>query len=103
MTEPKPIEGVSASEKPAPTRPPRPETPSRPDEAKPVESTKDGAAPAAEPSGDARPYRVVLDPETSRIYTEIINPRTGDVLLRIPPGYSQRDEPADISSREIEL
>lgn len=103
MTEPKPIDGVSASEKIAATRPPRPEAPLRPDEAKPAEAAKEGSASAAEPSSEARPYRVVLDPETSRIFTEVINPHTGEVILRIPPGYSVRDEPADTSSKEIEL
>lgn len=103
MTDTKPIEGVSASEKAAATRQHRPEAPARADEAKPVEAAKEAAASVNEPSNDVRPYRVVLDPETRRIFTEVIDPRTGDVLLRIPPGYIQPDDPADISSKEIEL
>jgi hypothetical protein len=103
MSDPKPIEAVSASEKAVSARPPRPEVPHRQEEAKPAEAAKEGAASAAEPSSEVRPYRVVLDPETTRIFTEVINPHTGEVILRIPPGYSPREEPADISSKEIEL
>lgn len=32
-----------------------------------------------------RPYRVTLDPETSRLTTEVVDTQTGEVLLRIPP------------------
>ncbi|PWC37801.1 flagellar protein FlaG [Azospirillum sp. TSO35-2] len=34
-----------------------------------------------------QPYRVNLDPDTRRLYTEVLDTATGDVIMRIPAGY----------------
>lgn len=63
-------------------------------------------APPVEPSPAYRPYRVMLDPETQRLYTEVIDKQTGDVLLRIPPAYVPPEEELDGAAterREVEL
>jgi len=37
------------------------------------------------PSADTPPpYRVDIDPDTRRLFTEVLHPRTGAVILRIP-------------------
>lgn len=65
------------------------------------------AASASEPSPAFRPYRVLLDPETRRLFTEVIDTRTGNVLLRIPPGYVPPEDGAGDAGgsgrREVEL
>lgn len=62
-----------ARESQAPDREPAPEEP--------------GRSPVAEPARKEAiaPYRVTLDPETSRLTTEVLDTETGRVLLRIPP------------------
>lgn len=39
------------------------------------------------PAEPVRPYRVTLDPGTRQLYTEVLDRRTGEVVLRIPPRY----------------
>lgn len=52
-----------------------------------VERTARPEAAEAEPKHAARPYRVNLDPDTQRIYTEVLDTATGEVIMRIPAGY----------------
>lgn len=52
-----------------------------------VERTAKPEAAEAEPKHAARPYRVNLDPDTQRIYTEVLDTATGEVIMRIPAGY----------------
>lgn len=41
------------------------------------------------PSGDdIKPFRVKLDPDTRRIYTEVLDTDTGAVIMRIPASYA---------------
>ncbi|MFC7335252.1 hypothetical protein [Rhodocista pekingensis] len=108
MSERKPVEGVSASEAATKMRlPERVVTEARTREAR-EEKPPEPPPPPIEPSPSYRPYRVQLDPETSRLFTEVIDPRTGHVLLRIPPSYVPSDEtsePPDARAvrKEIEL
>lgn len=107
MSEKKSVEGISSSESATRMRLPEPAiVTNRTLEAR----EKDPPAPAPppiEPSPAFRPYRVLLDPETRRLFTEVIDTRTGNVLLRIPPGYASPEEKAadaGITPRqEIEL
>lgn len=106
MSEQKSVEAVSSSESSARLR--------LSEAASSTTRTQDGppsepvaTAPPVEPSPAFRPYRVLLDPETRRLVTEVIDTRTGNVLLRIPPGYVSADEIADaggmVQRREVEL
>ncbi len=61
----KPVSGPARKREPAPT--------SRAD-----------AAPAAE-AAPADNARLSYDRETNRVYVEILDPRTGEVILRLPP------------------
>jgi len=107
MTDRKPVEGVGPAE--AATRPriaERVVTEARTREAR-EEQPPDPPPPPIEPSPAFRPYRVQLDPETSRLFTEVLDPRTGSVILRIPPGYAPSEEAesrdADPGKREVKL
>lgn len=92
MSERKTVEGVAAAEAATKMRlPERVTTESRTREAR-EENPPEPPPPPVEPSPSYRPYRVQLDPETSRLFTEVIDPRTGHVLLRIPPSYVPPDE-----------
>lgn len=53
-------------------------------EAPPEEPARTPVAESARKE-EIRPYRVSLDPETSRLTTEVVDTETGRVLLRIPP------------------
>ncbi len=104
MREAKPIEPVSGSDPSRLYRLVRVEPLARADEARGADTAREEPAAAPpEPSSERRPYRVVLDRQTQRIFIEVIDPRTGDILLRIPPGYALQEEPADSPSREIKL
>ncbi|MGQ9369347.1 hypothetical protein [Azospirillum sp. ST 5-10] len=39
-----------------------------------------------------QPYRVNLEGGTGRMYTEVLDTATGDVIMRIPAGYRSPDE-----------
>ncbi len=52
-----------------------------------VEGAEKGQRAAFPPRAEIQPYRVQLDPGTSRIYTEVLNTETGEVIMRIPPTY----------------
>ncbi|MFM2045419.1 MAG: hypothetical protein RLY86_3995 [Pseudomonadota bacterium] len=90
MSERKPVEGVQPAEGPPLLRPPERAAV----EARARAIREEGEPqpppppPPVEPSPAYRPYRVQLDPETSRLFTDVLDPRTGGVLLRIPPGYA---------------
>ncbi|MBP2308114.1 hypothetical protein GBZ48_11685 [Azospirillum melinis] len=70
--------------------------------AKPVEAAERaqqaaGKADASEAEAKhaARPYRVNLDPDTRRLYTEVLDTATGEVIMRIPAGYGAETDAAD--------
>lgn len=108
MSERKSVEGVTAAEPAArPRVAERVVTETRTREAR-EEQEPDPPPPPIEPSLAYRPYRVQLDPETSRLFTEVLDPRTGGVLLRIPPGYSPSESAEQtgerlIGEREVKL
>ncbi|PWC81295.1 hypothetical protein TSH100_27395 [Azospirillum sp. TSH100] len=43
----------------------------------------------------SRPYRVTLAPGSSRLYTEVLDTATGEVIMRIPAGYGSETDAAD--------
>ncbi|MBK1840860.1 hypothetical protein JHL17_25995 [Azospirillum sp. YIM B02556] len=49
----------------------------------------------AEAKHATRPYRVNLDPDTRRLYTEVLDTATGEVIMRIPAGYGAETDAAD--------
>ncbi|MFV3076833.1 hypothetical protein [Niveispirillum fermenti] len=109
MSDPKAIEPVSGPDA-ARRRPAEPMVPIvRSSEKREREAPEPPPAPVSvpEPSPAFRPYRVMLDPETRRLFTEVIDTRTGNVLLRIPPGYVPSEEGAGDAGtsgrREVEL
>lgn len=106
MTEPKSVEGVGKSETTARARASEPYIHVRRQEELQARPDAEAVSPLVEPSAAFRPYRVMLDPETRRLFTEVIDTRTGNVLLRIPPGYRPAED-ADATDtsqrREIEL
>lgn len=57
----------------------------KPDEV--VEATARGDAKEAPRDPAVQPYRVNLDPTTRRLYTEVLDTVTGEVIMRIPAGY----------------
>lgn len=66
--------------------------------AKPTEVVEEARAPA-ESDNRSRPdpippYRVNLDPGTGRLSTEVLDTHTGEVILRIPPAYTDPVEDA---------
>ncbi|PGH58539.1 hypothetical protein CRT60_05140 [Azospirillum palustre] len=71
--------------------------------AKPVEAVERAQKTAAaktdaadaEAKHAARPYRVNLDPDTRRLYTEVLDTATGEVIMRIPAGYGAETDAAD--------
>ncbi|CBS91048.1 hypothetical protein [Azospirillum lipoferum] len=60
-----------------------------------VERSAKTDAAEAEPKHAVRPYRVNLDPGTSRLYTEVLDTATGDVIMRIPASYGAETDAAD--------
>ena len=60
-----------------------------------VERTAKSDAAEAEPKHAVRPYRVNLDPGTSRLYTEVLDTATGEVIMRIPAKYGAETDAAD--------
>lgn len=60
-----------------------------------VERTAKTDAAEAEPKHAVRPYRVNLDPGTSRLYTEVLDTATGEVIMRIPAKYGAETDAAD--------
>lgn len=60
---------------------------------------------AEERKATVQPYRVNLDPDTRRLYTEVLDTETGDVIMRIPASYADPDpaepEPAKDPSGEV--
>lgn len=106
MSEKKPVEGISSSESATRMRLPEPAIlTNRTHEAR-EKDPPEPSPPPIEPSPAFRPYRVLLDPETRRLFTEVIDTRTGNVLLRIPQGYAFNDDKAngtDAPRQEIEL
>jgi len=60
-----------------------------------VERTAKADASEAEAKHAARPYRVNLDPDTRRLYTEVLDTATGEVIMRIPAGYGAETVAAD--------
>lgn len=110
MSDQKPVEAVSSSESAARRRVAEPVPPM--DRVADREADKNvkvppvAVKPPVEPSPAFRPYRVLLDPETQRLFTEVLDTSTGDVLLRIPAGYVPPDDEADEvgpERREVEL
>jgi hypothetical protein len=57
----------------------------RPEEREADAAARPSAGPV--PPEPVRPYRVTLDPGTRQLYTEVLDRRTGEVVLRIPPRY----------------
>ncbi len=43
---------------------------------------------AEERKASVQPYRVNLDPDTRRLYTEVLDTETGAVIMRIPASYT---------------
>ncbi|WP_042690052.1 hypothetical protein [Azospirillum sp. B506] len=43
----------------------------------------------------SQPYRVTLAPGSSRLYTEVLDTTTGEVIMRIPAGYGAETDAAD--------
>ncbi len=68
----KPVSGPARKREPAPT--------SRADAAPAAE-----AAPVAAEAAPGDNARLSYDRETNRVYVEILDPRTGEVILRLPP------------------
>lgn len=66
-----------------------------------VEQTakSDGAEDARKDTSSAQPYRVKLDPDTRRLYTEVLDTETGDIIMRIPAGYP---DPAELTPNDAE-
>ncbi|MBY6265049.1 hypothetical protein EI613_24470 [Azospirillum sp. 412522] len=60
-----------------------------------VERTAKTDASEAEAKHATRPYRVNLDPDTRRLYTEVLDTATGEVIMRIPAGYGAETDAAD--------
>lgn len=60
-----------------------------------VERTAKTDAAEAEPKHATRPYRVNLDPDTRRLYTEVLDTATGEVIMRIPAKYGAETDAAD--------
>ena len=60
-----------------------------------VERTAKTDAAEAETKRATRPYRVNLDPGTCRLYTEVLDTATGEVIMRIPAGYGSETDAAD--------
>lgn len=60
-----------------------------------VERTAKTDAAEAEAKRATRPYRVNLDPDTRRLYTEVLDTATGEVIMRIPAGYGAETDAAD--------
>jgi len=60
---------------------------------------------AEERKATVQPYRVNLDPDTRRLYTEVLDTETGDVIMRIPARYADPEpveaEPAKDPSEEV--
>lgn len=60
---------------------------------------------AEERKATVQPYRVNLDPDTRRLYTEVLDTETGDVIMRIPASYADPEpaepEPAKDPSGEV--
>lgn len=109
MSERKPVEAVSAaSQANAPRVAERVVAEARTREAREEREPDPPPAPV-EPSPAFRPYRVQLDPETSRLFTEVVDQRTGQVITRIPAGYkATTDEDGDgpggrTPAREVKL
>jgi hypothetical protein len=65
------------------------------DPAKVVENAAKAEAPTIPPQEQIQPYRVQLDPDTHRLYTEVLDTSSGDVIMRIPPNYAGPADPAD--------
>jgi uncharacterized FlaG/YvyC family protein len=60
-----------------------------------VERTAKTDAAETEPKHAVRPYRVNLDPDTRRLYTEVLDTATGDVIMRIPASYGAETDADD--------
>lgn len=60
-----------------------------------VERTAKAEPSDVEAKHAARPYRVNLDPDTRRLYTEVLDTATGEVIMRIPAGYGAETDAAD--------
>lgn len=110
MSDRKQIEAISSVEQAAARRLPEPVPPM--DRAADREADRNvkvppvAVKPPVEPSPAFRPYRVLLDPETQRLFTEVLDTSTGDVLLRIPAGYVPPEEETAAEAgqrREVEL
>ncbi|KAA0595850.1 hypothetical protein J2848_002938 [Azospirillum lipoferum] len=56
---------------------------------------KSDAAEAEAKRHASQPYRVTLAPGTSRLYTEVLDTATGEVIMRIPAGYGSETDAAD--------
>ncbi len=52
-----------------------------------VEATAKSDRTAPSQRDAIQPYRVHLDPATRRLYTDVIDMETGEVIMRIPPTY----------------
>lgn len=57
-----------------------------------VEETARAAEAELSSRSDIQPYRVNLDPETARLYTEVVDTETGAIIMRIPAAYVAADE-----------
>jgi hypothetical protein len=61
-----------------------------------VESAEKPDAPTIPHKDQPQPYRVQLDPDTHRLFTEVIDTASGDVIMRIPQTYVLPDvDPGD--------
>lgn len=56
---------------------------------------KTDAAEAETKQHASQPYRVNLAPGTCRLYTEVLDTMTGEVIMRIPAGYGAETDAAD--------
>lgn len=66
----------------------------RPDEVvERTQKTSDAAEAAKQHA--SQPYRVNLAPGTCRLYTEVLDTATGEVIMRIPAGYGAETDAAD--------
>ena len=66
----------------------------RPDEVVERTAKTDGTETEARQHA-SQPYRVTLAPGTSRLYTEVLDTATGEVIMRIPAGYGAETDATD--------
>ncbi|WP_042446567.1 hypothetical protein [Azospirillum sp. B510] len=60
-----------------------------------VERTAKTDAAETEAKHASQPYRVNLAPGSCRLYTEVLDTATGEVIMRIPAGYGAETDAVD--------